>query len=546
MRYLVTVFLLLSLILMAQIQVNNTYSPQYLVQNVLLGQGVFVSNIQFYGNNTQIGKFSGTSSIGINEGIILATGDAKVSLGPNNSDNATLGSGIGGDADLTNLIGSNTFDAAVLEFDFIPYSDTIRFFYVFASEEYPEYVCSNYNDVFAFFLTGPKPGGGSYIKENIAKIPGTSIPVAINSINPGTPGFFGSPGGCISLSYSNLYNSNTGGTTHQFDGFTDVLEAYAPVIPCQTYHIKIAIADVTDGNYDSGVFLKAKSFSSPTYGISAVGSSFDSTMVESCGYATYIFTRSGNISLPDTISIIIDGSAINGIDYTDLNNQPIPNQVIFEAGKDTAYLYINPVADFIHEDTETVVLKVIQNISCIQDTLQAIIYIINVDSIKINLTGDTIICQENGEQSILHVSFTGGYGPFNIIWDDTQTSDSIRIVAPEQTTIYTVYITDTCGNASYSKSIRVINECDIHLTNVITPNQDGYNDILRFKNLEMFPGSRLWVYNRWGKLVYSSDNYQNDWSPSDLSPGTYFYILHKSAGYSIPEKKYQGTITIIK
>jgi len=542
----VIVVAVLVLSLNAQIHVDNSLSPQYLVQNILLGQGVQAFNIQFYGNAIQKGKFWGNTNLGINEGIIIATGDIHVALGPNNLDDATQGTGIGGDQDLSNLIGNDTYDAAVLEFDFIPISDTIRFFYVFASEEYPEYVCSNFNDVFAFFLTGPKPGGGTYNKENIARIPNTNIPVAINSINPGVPGTFGTPDGCISLSYSYLYNSNAGGTSHQFDGFTDVLEAFAPVVPCQTYHIKIAIADVKDGNFDSGVFLKAKSFSSNTYSLAAFGSQFDSTMVESCGYATYIFTRSGNNAQSDTLHFIIEGTAINGVDYTDLNGNPIPNQVVFPLGVDTVYLHVNPVADFIHEDTETIIWKLPIVTACSQDTLKATIYIINVDSIQIQLTGDTIICHENNPEATLQVSFTGGYGPFTLVWDDIQTSDTFRVVTPQQTTTYTVHVDDACGNYSATKSITVIDECDILTTNVITPNNDGFNDVLRFKNLEMFPNSKLYIYNRWGKLVYYSENYQNDWSPVNLSDGTYYYILEKSKGYIYPEKTYMGTINILK
>ncbi|HPS84168.1 MAG TPA: choice-of-anchor L domain-containing protein, partial [Bacteroidales bacterium] len=307
----------------AQISVDYSLTPTQLVQNVLLGGGISVSNVTFTGGAEMRGTFEGTSNLGIDTGLILATGDIAVSIGPNTYISHSDGGGVAGDSQLDALIGSSTNDAAVLEFDFVPSSDTIRFFYVFGSEEYPEYVCSEFNDVFAFFLSGPNPLGGNYNNVNIAKIPGTNIPVAINSINPGAEGAYGDPGGCTTLAYSSLYNDNTSGTTIEYDGFTDVLEASANVIACSTYHIKIAIADVTDGAYDSGVFLKAKSFSSPAVGITAVGSSFDSTMVEGCGYATYTFTRGGDLANPFTINYIIEGDAINGIDYTDLAGNPI-------------------------------------------------------------------------------------------------------------------------------------------------------------------------------------------------------------------------------
>lgn len=530
----------------SQISVNYSLTPTQLVQDVLLGGGISVSNVTFTGGNEMRGTFEGTSNLGIDTGLILATGDIAVAIGPNDETSASSGGGVSGDSQLEALIGNDTYDAAVLEFDFIPSSDTVRFFYVFASEEYPEYVCSEFNDVFAFFLSGPNPSGGNYNNYNIARIPGTNIPVAINSINPGISGTYGTSTNCTSLAYSSLYTNNGGGSTIQYDGFTHVLEASANVIACSSYHIKIALADVGDGSFDSGVFLKAKSFSSPAIGISAVGSSFDSTMVEGCGYATYIFTRGGDLSSPYTIDYLISGSAINGIDYTDLSGAPIANQITFAAGEDSAFLYIDPVNDAISESTEQIKLSIPQVISCVDDTLSATIYITNVDPMTINLSGDTIICAEAGEMSTLTVDFTGGYGPFDFVWDHELGNSNQVIVAPEQPTTYTVSILDSCGNESAVKSITVHNECEIRLTNVVTPNSDGYNEYVTFQNLEMYPGSELFVFNRWGKLIYHSLSYSNDWSPTDYSEGTYYYVLKKAAGLVYPAKEYQGTITILK
>ncbi|MDX9931096.1 MAG: choice-of-anchor L domain-containing protein [Bacteroidales bacterium] len=539
-------FLLTFFGLRAQISVDYSLTPTQLVQNVLLGGGVSVSNVIFTGGTEMRGTFEGLSNLGIDTGLILATGDIAISIGPNDESSASDGGNVSGDSQLDALVGSTTYDAAVLEFDFVPSSDTIRFFYVFGSEEYPEYVCSDFNDVFAFFLSGPNPLGGNYVNENIAKIPGTTIPVAINSINPGVTGAYGTAGGCTSLAYSSLYTDNTSGTTIQYDGFTHVLEASANVVACSNYHIKIAIADVTDGAYDSGVFLKAKSFSSPAVNISAVGSSFDSTMVEGCGYATYIFTRGGNLSSPYTINYLIEGDAINGIDYADLSGNPIPNSITFNPGEDSAFLYIDPVNDAISELTEQIKLSVPQVISCVDDTLSATIYIINVDPMTIELTGDTLICVEEGEFTTLNVDFTGGYGPFDFAWDNGLGNSNQVIVAPEHPTTYTVSILDSCGNESAVKSITIHNECEIRLTNVVTPNSDGFNDFVHFANLEMYPNSELLIFNRWGKIVYKNDSYNNDWSPSDISEGTYYYILKKSDGIKHPAKEFHGTITILK
>lgn len=270
--------------LSAQLVVNsNTLNTSQLVQDVLVDQGTDVSNVTFSGITIQRGFFDGSNSnIGINSGVILATGNIFVATGPNDLVNATqpVDSGCGtsddpppftgpgglcrpGDADLNSILGGagETFDAAVLEFDFIPQSDIIRLNYVFASEEYPEYVCFDSNDLFAFLLSGPNPTGGNYNEVNIARLPGTSLPVGINTINSGIPGgTFGCDGADQSLDFTSLYNNNNFGTTVQFDGFTDKLEAFANVVPFETYHIKIAIADAGDGVLDSAIFLEENSF----------------------------------------------------------------------------------------------------------------------------------------------------------------------------------------------------------------------------------------------------------------------------------------------
>ena len=147
-------------------------TPTDLVQ-ALVGTGVQVFNIKFTGANVAGGKFTGGQGIiGFDQGIILSSGGASGVIGPNNSSSFTVSNGTAGDSDLDAIVAPNpTLDAAVLEFDFVPASGTLSFKYVFSSEEYPEFVNSPFNDVFAFFLNG----------KNIALIPNTSTPVSINN-----------------------------------------------------------------------------------------------------------------------------------------------------------------------------------------------------------------------------------------------------------------------------------------------------------------------------------------------------------------------------
>ncbi len=359
--------LIFSLPIQAQLIVDNTtFTNQQLVQDVLVGTGIQTSNVTFSGDPIQIGYFDGTgSNLGMNAGVMLATGDINVGVGPNNNDGAALPDFLcgfnycDGDSDLDAIITPfTTFDAAVLEFDFVPLSDTVRFNYIFASEEYPEYVCSQFNDAFAFFLTGPNPSGAPYANQNIALVPNTTTAVAINSINPGVVGAFGVASECSgaagSLAFPQYYVDNTGGTSLQFDGWTTTLEAVAEVTPCVEYHIKIAIADAGDGIFDSGVFLEAASFSSGILDVNVATINSDSTVVEGCNdSATVTFSLNEVTPVDYNIPYTLLGTATNGSDY-----EPIPGQLIIPAGSDSVTFDITPITDNLTEGVETVILEV--------------------------------------------------------------------------------------------------------------------------------------------------------------------------------------------
>ena len=146
--------LLFASVVDAQLITDNTVTPQQALLDYLLGDGVEVSNITFSGDLNQIGSFdANATNIDILNGIMLATGDINVAIGPNDAGGAGLGGGNSGagDPDLTALSTFNTNDAAILEFDFIPSGDSLIFNYIFASEEYNEYVCG------CLLYTSPSP-----------------------------------------------------------------------------------------------------------------------------------------------------------------------------------------------------------------------------------------------------------------------------------------------------------------------------------------------------------------------------------------------------
>lgn len=151
--------------------------PEAIVR-ALLGSGVQVSNVRYSGADRAAGTFSGgRDAVGFDAGVILGTGAVADIAGPNNSDDTSGELGEPGDVDLDQVTAEDTFDATVLEFDFVPATEAIKFQYVFGSEEYNEYVNDAFDDVFAFLVNG----------RNHALLPDGQRPVSINNVNGGNP-----------------------------------------------------------------------------------------------------------------------------------------------------------------------------------------------------------------------------------------------------------------------------------------------------------------------------------------------------------------------
>lgn len=309
------------------IQVHNVngYSPNVFINTYLAGSGITLHNCKFNwssGNiqGSQVGYFSNTNpSFPFNAGIILTTGNIDVAPGPNSSAGESNTDGVNQstiDADLQGLISYTVSNASVLQFRFNSLlSNTFSFSYIFGSEEYPEYVCSEYNDVFGFFLTGPDPYTGIITTKNIAIIPNSisaanpnGIPVSINALNSGTVGSSGSSSNCTSLNYSQYYVNNSNGTAVEYDGYTTVLEATSMLRPCSEYEMKISIANVGDNAFDSGVFLKKGSFTLPQLTIDHSCSIDNDTLIKNCNNA---FVKL-HYSVPLEQDLFVSVSALGG------------------------------------------------------------------------------------------------------------------------------------------------------------------------------------------------------------------------------------------
>lgn len=414
----------------AQLTVDDTYTPQQLVQDVLVGQGIQISNVQFSGNAQARGYFNGSNSnIGVSEGVILSTGRASDAPGPNGTPGSDFGTEFGGNGDqvLSNLSGLPTNDAAVLEFDFVPISDTVQFRYVFASNEYMTYVPGEFNDVFGFLISGPGFTG----EENVALIPGTATPVTIDNVNANVNGQF------------YIDNENPPGATVEYNGWTTVLTAIAVMEPCQTYHIRLAIADGGDEAFDSAVFLEARSFTSPSITIdteSTYSASPDGLgLVEGCSDMTLSFERSEPYDNPLSVNLEITGTATNGVDISN-----IPTFITFPPGQSTATITFQVLNDGLVEGTEDLTITLEDQTPCPTSPPPSVtVTIQDSEPMTVTITPDeSLTCPQ---ERTITATPAGGYPPYEYEWShSTETTASVTVF-PFSTTTYTVEVTDACG-----------------------------------------------------------------------------------------------------
>lgn len=435
----------------------------------LVGFGVTWYNASLEPRNQHAaGTFWGPTSVGFNDGIILTSGRAGDGGSPTNPGANSRPNGCGttvnnngptSDPELAKIATSSINNVCRLEFDFVPQSSKMEFRYVFASEEYSQYVASSFNDAFGFFLWGPNPSNPDepYDGKNIAIIPGTypPMPVTINNVNNGQRSCPSAPTGpCNNCQYFVHVNHDT----IQYNGRTTVLTAGAQVVPCSTYHIKLALCDVGDGAWDSGVFLEANSFQS--VGVQdtvAYSSSYiDTIAVEGCNNANITFTLSGPLDYDFALPLEISGTAENGIDY-----DTIPDTLFIPEGFTTADLEIVPIDDGDNgEIFETV--KIAYNSSlCDVNMVSFTIEIWDPRPFQMVMRDDTtILC----EDSVKLYTIADGFPPYfhifstgdTITWipgDDSLGRTNEIWVNPTNPTYYWVKAWDECARDTLIDSV---------------------------------------------------------------------------------------------
>ena len=412
----------------AQLTVNGGLTAVQLAQ-IMAGPNITINSATLTGGAAASGSFDGTSSnIGMTGGVILSNGDIGDAPGPNNSNGGNANLGEPGTAQMDSMAGAISFDAITLEFSFNVQSDFIQFQYIFASEEYPEYAppnSSSFNDVFAFFISGPGIAG----EENIALVPGTASSVAINNIN--------------AVTNNQYYIDNAGGATVQYDAWTTILTAERQnLIPCQEYTMKLVIADAGDADWSSAVFLLENSFIQGVVDVNTQTVNADNIALEGCIPAQFNFSLDLASATNTNISYQIGGSATNGIDY-----QFIDTLVTIPAGDTAASIIINAFSDGFPEGQESIYIIFQTDLCSPPDT--AFLYIDDAQPIEFTLDGTNLSCFDNSTGEIL-VNASGGFPPYTYqVTDDAGNGSMIQYgtspVTGLEAGIYSVQVYDIYG-----------------------------------------------------------------------------------------------------
>ena len=456
----------------AQLTVTSS-STSSLLASKLAGQGITIVSDSLICNTAASGTFVSTATpIGLDSGILLSTGRASAASGVESGVTNTRFGGAG-DGDLTSLLGttSTSADACALIIHFIPGGDTVSFNYQFGSEEYRSSVCGRYNDAFAFFISGPGIST-SLPGVNMALVPGTSIPVTVNSINNGTPSTGYTLANCTAMGagspFTAYYIDNSGGTSISYRGYTTVLTAKHWVRPCDTYRIKLAIVDAGNDQYDSGVFIEAGSLKTNAFTLvpGLIGRTINgvpNTIVKTCGPDSVYVKSNKSVASPTTIQFSYSGTATDGVDYTGYDS------VTINAGDSSAAFPITGLTGGSTSAT-TAVVRIASFSVCgtrysgISDSV--IITILGAPVMSITNT-DTILCPGQ----TLQLNATGTTG-LTYSWTPAATLSNPAIANPIATVAgdvtYTVSATlpgSLCPTLTDTVNVKTV----VPYLNIITP-----------------------------------------------------------------------------
>lgn len=470
---------------------QNGQSAQSVVENYFLGGGVEVSNVRFNGqlnvNSNQFGTFTNIDTSGqnikLNSGLIIATGDILNAAAPSQppAGYSTVPPSDGNNVSpslyyLLQQLGLNYAmnDVGVLSFDFVPQGDRVSFKYVFASDEYASYVCSQYNDAFGFFISGPFDENGNfvniggitpYINENIAIIPGSNpeLPVTINTVNSGNPN--GSVQPCV-LSNTHLHILQSSETCNRMIGYTTALETKrVDVAPCYKYRIEMATCNVSDWSLPSAVFLGANSFKVDEFQLSAqVGgvTHGDTVMKASCSSTTVRTTLNRPAEAGDAYTFRVEGDMVEGVDY-----QSFGNTLTFPVGDTMAEVTINFISspNDVPGQVKTMYIITEARTECSVDDTITIRAVVPQNFVITNISDNKVYCDDVlPQREMVFVNVENPIGNVTYSWQDPDgnpigenPNSDTNYITITQPIIVTINVSDECDrtvtrNIQFSKN----------------------------------------------------------------------------------------------
>ena len=495
---------------------TSLYTVEELVTDVLIDSqcnqafNITSSTGSDFGSTNGIGYFEANgSSWPFENGLIMTSGDVANAPGP---ESGVLLDGTyawPGDGDLEAFIpglnAGDTNNASIIEFEFVPVSNSMSFDFIFAAEEYGTFQCT-FTDAFAFLLTDS--AGNT---TNLAIVPGTDDPISVLTVRDDQYN-----GACESVNeewFANYYGP--GGlppltSPTNFIGHTEVMTASATVIPNEVYTIKLVVADDGDTIYDSAVFIDGGSFD---IGQLDLGEDILVSSGNALCEGQEIVLDAGALPNNSTIEWFMDGALMEGETGVTLTvtETAFYSAIITVDNTDCAYgddilveffqsPVISPVEDAIIKcANEGYTLEVnIEN----SDQLNSLTYIWTLDGIDLQTgTENTYYLDEMNEES----------GEFTVtVFDDI-----------------TYCWSSTTINVNFYE-----NSYCIDLPQGLSPNGDGFNDCLILDHLEDREDiDKIEVFNRYGTKIYELNEYVDQWCGSDqdgkvVPVGTYFYIIY--------------------
>jgi len=544
----------------SQLQVTANSNAGALA-SILGGQGVAISGATMNCPVNASGTFNGAASnLGIAAGVLLTSGDVVNALGPNTVEAQGTSNNVNfSDPSLTAIEPQATYDPCILEFDAVPSCSTLVFTFSFASEEYPEYVNNGpFNDIFGIFVTGPNPSGPAYAGYNMALIPSTTTPVAINTVNNGYSAACPGPGPGTN---GNYFVENCQGATIQYDGFTRPITVTLNVSPCSTYHFKLAIADAGDHSYDSGVFFSMKSLAcnplpilvattstpsnctanngtasaTPTGGTAPYTYSWSTTPVQVTQTATGLTPGTYTVSVFDvtgcffntgTVTVGATGGFPTTETHTDVTCFGINNgsATVTPTGGTAPYSFswsTTPVqtgATISNIPAGTYTCTVIDATGCIQTQT---VTIVQPPAFTATVTNTIHVSCPTGSDGSATASGSGGVSPYNYVWNTTP--PQAGPVASNLTAgNYVVTITDA-NSCTVTRSVTITQPMPMNLPTSATTASCGMTDGTATVNPSggVAPYTYLWL---------TAPAVQTTPTASNLGAGTYTVIVTDSKG----------------